>query len=75
MTGDGNAMSGSNDERLHAYHDGELSALARWRFERELQRSPAPAARARIAAVDAQRAPGLRLEAATPDVWESLHPG
>ncbi|MCA9512128.1 MAG: zf-HC2 domain-containing protein, partial [Myxococcales bacterium] len=27
--------------RLHAYHDGELGALARWRFERALRRSPA----------------------------------
>ena len=26
-------------ERLHAYHDGELNALARWRFERRLRRS------------------------------------
>ena len=25
---------------LHAYHDGELSRLARWRFERRLRRSP-----------------------------------
>ena len=28
-------------ERLHAYHDGELRGLARWRFERRLQREPA----------------------------------
>jgi hypothetical protein len=27
--------------RLHAYHDGELSGFARWRFERRLRRSPA----------------------------------
>ena len=26
--------------RLHAYHDGELSGFARWRFERRLRRSP-----------------------------------
>ena len=26
---------------LHAYHDGELGGLARWRFERRLQRDPA----------------------------------
>lgn len=32
-------MSGS-ERRLHAYYDGELSGLARWRFERELRRSP-----------------------------------
>ena len=27
-------------EDLHAYHDGELRGLARWRFERRLARSP-----------------------------------
>lgn len=27
-------------EELHAYHDGELRGLARWRFERRLGRSP-----------------------------------
>ena len=26
--------------RLHAYADGELSGFARWRFERQLRRSP-----------------------------------
>ena len=26
--------------QLHAYHDGELSGFARWRFERRLRRSP-----------------------------------
>jgi anti-sigma factor RsiW len=31
----------SRDERtLHAYHDGELRGLGRWRFERRLSRSP-----------------------------------
>ena len=28
-------------EQLYAYQDGELRGLARWRFERRLQRSPA----------------------------------
>lgn len=32
--------SGSVDPMLHAYHDGELGRLARWRFERRLRRSP-----------------------------------
>ena len=27
-------------KQLHAYHDGELSGFARWRFERRLRRSP-----------------------------------
>jgi anti-sigma factor RsiW len=36
-------LSGAGDrlERsLHAYHDGELKSLARWRLERRLARSP-----------------------------------
>jgi anti-sigma factor RsiW len=36
--------SGNDTRRetaLHAYHDGELRGLARWRFERRLARSPA----------------------------------
>ena len=32
--------TGSVDGTLHAYHDGELGPLARWRFERRLRRSP-----------------------------------
>ena len=34
-------MNGGSDGLLHAYHDGELTGFARWRFERELRRSPA----------------------------------
>ncbi|MGH0029582.1 MAG: hypothetical protein ACQGVC_07315, partial [Myxococcota bacterium] len=30
----------THEELLHAYHDGELSGFARWRFERELRRNP-----------------------------------
>jgi anti-sigma-K factor RskA len=34
-------MTERDERRLHAYHDGELRGLARWRFERRLARSPA----------------------------------
>jgi anti-sigma-K factor RskA len=34
-------MTERDERRLHAYHDGELRGLARWRFERKLARSPA----------------------------------
>lgn len=34
-------VNGGSEALLHAYHDGELTGLARWRFERELRRSPA----------------------------------
>jgi len=33
--------NGFDDGTLHAYYDGELGVLARWRFERRLARSPA----------------------------------
>jgi anti-sigma factor RsiW len=41
MGGTTHRTHGGSEETLHAYHDGELSGLARWRFERELRRNPA----------------------------------
>ena len=35
-----NEMGAKAMEELHAYHDGELRGLARWRFERRLRREP-----------------------------------
>ena len=35
-----NVTSRFTDEQIQAYHDGELSGLLRWRFERELSRNP-----------------------------------
>ena len=35
------ALAERDERALHAYHDGELRGLARWRFERRLARSPA----------------------------------
>jgi anti-sigma factor RsiW len=35
------ALDQREERALHAYHDGELRGLARWRFERRLARSPA----------------------------------
>jgi len=37
---EGMTMRVQDEARLHAYHDGELSGFARWRFERNLRRSP-----------------------------------
>jgi anti-sigma factor RsiW len=37
---EGRETMNANEPLLHAYHDGELSGLARWRFERRLRRSP-----------------------------------
>jgi anti-sigma factor RsiW len=59
-------------ERLHAYHDGELRGLARWRFERRLARDPA--AREELLAL-AEMGRLLReahAEGPAPDLWEAI---
>ena len=57
---------------LHAYHDGELSRFARWRFERRLRRSPELqrelAEVARIGAWVRESEP----EAAGADLWDAI---
>ena len=59
-------------ERLHAYHDGELRGLARWRFERRLGRDPAM--RRELAALEetGRLLREVEAEAATPDLWEAI---
>jgi anti-sigma factor RsiW len=66
------AMSERDQARLHAYHDGELSALARWRFERELERRPA--LRGELAALRALRGALQDLDGsvAAPDLWDAV---
>jgi len=70
--GDSNAMTERDEARLHAYHDGELSALARWRFERKLRRRPA--LRGELASLRALRGALQDLEgsAAVPDLWDAV---
>lgn len=59
-------------DQIHAYHDGELRGLARWRFERLLAREPDVARElARLGAVgnalrEADRA------AHGPDLWDGI---
>lgn len=58
-------------EALCAYHDGELSGLARWRFERRLRREPG--LRGELAALG--RVGDLVREneaAAQPDLWDRI---
>ena len=40
MSSVGGAEMGRDERALHAYCDGELRGLGRWRFERRLSRSP-----------------------------------
>ena len=61
-------------QQLQAYHDGELSRLARWRFERRLRRSPE--LRRELQELSAVGA-WLReshAEAASPDLWDAIAP-
>ncbi len=61
------------DERvLHAYHDGELRGLVRWRFERRLARSPE--LRHELQSLVRLRVLALEVEpdAETPDLWEEI---
>lgn len=65
----------SNEQLLHAYHDGELSWLARWRFERRLRRSPA--LRAELSNLEDLR--GLLrsrdADLPAPDLWDAIARG
>lgn len=57
---------------LHAYHDGELGGLARWRFERRLRRSPQLrrelAALARVGELVRES----EARAPEPDLWDRI---
>ena len=61
-------------ERLQAYYDGELGRLARWRFERRLQRDPA--LREELFALEETgrllRESESASDTATPDLWEAI---
>ena len=60
------------DERtLHAYHDGELGALARWRFERRLARSPA-LRRDLVALVELSDWLSEAHSETSPDLWSAI---
>jgi anti-sigma-K factor RskA len=63
-----------SDALLHAYHDGELTGLARWRFERRLRRSPD--LRAELEEVAALGEMLREQDAAepAPDLWDAIAP-
>jgi hypothetical protein len=67
-----NAMSERTALRLQAYHDGELSGLARWWLERQLRRSPD--LRAELAALGrvGEWVRDAHVEEVAPDLWDSI---
>ena len=63
----------TGDERLlHAYHDGELRGLARWRFERRLGRSPELRRQLEALAWIGQLVHETEAEAPAPSLWEGI---
>jgi anti-sigma factor RsiW len=69
-----NATSARDEALLHAYHDGELSRLARRRFERRLRRAPQLRRELEVLAEIGTRLREIDAEAATPDAWEQIAP-
>ncbi len=59
-------------ERLHAYHDGELRGVARWRFERRLARDPAAGEELLALAEMGRLLREAQAEGPAPDLWEAI---
>jgi len=60
--------------KLHAYHDGELSGLARRRFERRLRGSPRLQHELQSLAEIGVQLREIDADAEAPDLWEQLAP-
>lgn len=60
------------NQRLQAYHDGELRGLARWRFERRLARDPAVRQELRALEETGRLLREAEADAPSPDLWESI---
>jgi hypothetical protein len=58
--------------RLQAYHDGELSGLARWWLERRLRRSPALRAELAALARVGEWVRDAHVEEPAPDLWDAI---
>jgi len=69
-----NATSARDEALLHAYHDGELSRLARRRFERRLRRAPQLRRELEVLAEIGAQLREIDAEAAAPDAWEQIAP-
>jgi anti-sigma factor RsiW len=63
---------GREQRDLNAYHDGELSGLRRWIFERRLSRSPSLRAELEELKRLARWVQGMGPQAPSVDVWEDV---
>jgi len=66
------AKPGARADLQHAYHDGELSGFARWRFARRLRRSAA--LRRELEALNrvGEWVRDSHVEAPGPDLWDAI---
>ena len=72
MSGTTDHTHGIGEEMLHAYHDGELRGLARWRFERELRRNPALRHELDQLSVLGDMLRDLDARESAPDLWDAI---
>ena len=72
MSGTTDRTRGWSEETLHAYHDGELSFLTRWRFERELRRNPALRHELDQLSALGDMLRDLDGREGAPDLWDSI---
>ena len=63
---------GTDQRDLNAYHDGELSGLRRWLFERRLSRSPRLRAELEELKRLARWVQGVGAQPSSADVWDDI---
>ena len=72
MSSIGSDEIGREQRDLNAYHDGELSGLRRWLFERRLSRSPRLRAELEELKRLAQWVQGVDAQRSSADVWDHI---
>ena len=72
MNSTGAEEMGRNQRDLNAYHDGELSGLRRWLFERRLSRSPRLRAEFEELERLARWVQGAGVQPPSVDVWDDI---
>ena len=65
-------QEGRMSRELHAYHDGELNVLARWRFERRLARSPELRRELDVLVTIGEAVREVDGATQAPDLWASI---
>jgi anti-sigma factor RsiW len=69
------ALHTDQERELYAYHDGELSALRRWRVRRRLSRDPDARRELEWLAESRALIQEHAAEASAPDLWDAIRAG